>query len=154
MNIWEKIPSRVVSLSPLTEAQGGATACLAQREIPGSMRAAGWQGWCDGAFPRNTALGVGELFLSPASLLSQHCPGELCSSCSRERDAQGGAWMPNPPALCGAPEPTAPPTMGKTNLVSGSLQGIVLISADQFKLFFLFAEQASKFSLNKPFPYW
>lgn len=93
--------SRFVSLSSLTEGRG-VTSCCAW-SYP-AARGPAWQGWCDGSFKRNPILRVGELFLSPVSLLNQHHPGEPCSSCSRDRGARDGSW--SPPLLCQSPWPS------------------------------------------------
>lgn len=73
---------------------------------------------------KKSSFGGGRAFLSPASLLSQCHPREPCSSCSRQRDAWHGTWMPSPPVPCAAPQSASPPAMGKRNLVSGLLEGI------------------------------
>lgn len=123
MNIWEKIPFKFCVIVPTYRGtrRGHGLPCTG---LPSSTSASGWQGQCDGSFTRNPVLGVGELFLSPASLLSQCHPRELCRSCSRERDAWDGTWMPNPPVPCAAPQSASPPAMGKRNLFSGLLEGI------------------------------
>lgn len=76
MNTGEKIPFKD---------------CVTIPKAMGSLVGVTWQfkdlrmtSWCDGAFTRNPVFGMGELFLSPASLRGPCCPREMGSAGSRE----------------------------------------------------------------------